>query len=251
MKPENRHVSDPVAAQSNRAITKPRLSCTGERPNNSTRIVARHHLRFFQRDDSGPTGGLVKCGKSGNEFETSRRMTSMFESPLVPMVLFLLFSGQSAVDDTQAAVSAIAPADAIVGEWLTAGGVNQARLRISREGGALNGEVVWLYQAVFPASEGAEWEGKPKTDRLNPDPALRARPIVGLLLLEGFRYRGNQRWGGGTIYDPESGKTYKCKLTLSSDDVLDVRGFVGIALIGRTTRWTRAPEPEGLSLAGS
>ena len=46
-------------------------------------------------------------------------------------------------------------------------------------------------------------------------------------------------WEKGHIYDPENGKDYKCKMTLASADVLRVRGFIGISLIGRTEVWTR------------
>ena len=44
---------------------------------------------------------------------------------------------------------------------------------------------------------------------------------------------------GGTVYDPKNGKTYKCKITYQGDK-LDVRGFVGFSLLGRTAVWTKA-----------
>jgi len=40
------------------------------------------------------------------------------------------------------------------------------------------------------------------------------------------------------VYDPKSGKTYSCKMTLKGDK-LDIRGFVGVSLIGRTDTFTR------------
>ena len=52
-------------------------------------------------------------------------------------------------------------------------------------------------------------------------------------------YDGDGLWKKGTIYDPDNGKTYKCKLRLVSDDVLNVRGYIGVSLIGRTSQWTR------------
>jgi uncharacterized protein (DUF2147 family) len=81
--------------------------------------------------------------------------------------------------------------------------------------------------------------GKPKMDRNNPSPDLRTRPLVGLQLMEGFRHKGDHAWEDGKIYDPESGKLYRCKMTLSSPQRLEVRGFIGISLIGRTSTWTR------------
>ena len=47
-------------------------------------------------------------------------------------------------------------------------------------------------------------------------------------------------WKGGEILDPDNGKTYRCKMTLSDDGKeLNVRGYIGISLIGRTQTWHR------------
>ena len=56
----------------------------------------------------------------------------------------------------------------------------------------------------------------------------------------GFRYVKGA-WKGGRIYDPETGKTYRCGIKLGDDDRLRLRGFLGISLLGRTTVWVRAP----------
>ena len=80
---------------------------------------------------------------------------------------------------------------------------------------------------------------RPKTDTRNPDPALRQRPLLGLEIFSGFHYDGDGRWSGGQIYDPNSGKTYRCKLKLVDRNTLSVRGFIGISLLGRTETWRR------------
>jgi len=82
-------------------------------------------------------------------------------------------------------------------------------------------------------------EERPDTDEKNPDPVLRDRPLVGLSVFAGFEYDGDGRWSGGTIYDPNSGKTYRCRVTLVDSDTLKVRGYVGVPLLGRTETWTR------------
>ncbi len=46
-------------------------------------------------------------------------------------------------------------------------------------------------------------------------------------------------WKDGSVYDPKNGKTYRGKITLVSPNKLNLRGFVGITLFGRTTTWTR------------
>ena len=78
------------------------------------------------------------------------------------------------------------------------------------------------------------------TDTQNPDPALRGRPLVGLQLLSSFE-RGRNRWQAGTIYDPESGKTYKSRLRRRDDGMLEVQGC--IAFICQTQRWTASTPP--------
>ena len=80
------------------------------------------------------------------------------------------------------------------------------------------------------------------TDVHNPDPALRDRPLVGLEIFSGFKYDGDGAWSGGFIYDPNSGNTYRCKITLLDPDTLKVRGFIGVALFGRTETWKRQPD---------
>jgi uncharacterized protein (DUF2147 family) len=78
-----------------------------------------------------------------------------------------------------------------------------------------------------------------RLDELNPDPALCSRALRGITILQGFHYAGEQVWQGGTIYDPNSGKTYKSTITLVDRNTLKVRGFVGVSLFGRSDTWTR------------
>jgi uncharacterized protein (DUF2147 family) len=128
----------------------------------------------------------------------------------------------------------------IEGLWRTApSSAGRATIRLFEEGGVLVGELVELDQPTYPP--GDPMAGQPRVDRENPDPALRKRPIQGLRLLEGFRFNG-EVWVGGTIYDPDNGRTYKCTMRLDGDR-LKVRGFVGFSLFGRTTEWSRAATP--------
>jgi uncharacterized protein (DUF2147 family) len=76
----------------------------------------------------------------------------------------------------------------------------------------------------------------PQTDIHNPDRSLRGRPLIGLQILSGFA-PGPDRWDKGSIYDPESGKTYRSLLRLNSDGSLKVSGCV--LFICRSQRWTR------------
>lgn len=134
-------------------------------------------------------------------------------------------------------VAADQGADAIVGTWVTEGG--KSHVEIVLQDRRYAGRITWLKDPAYPVDDPKGMAGKPKVDRENPEPGLRTRSIIGLPLLSGFSYAGDGVWTDGEIYDPESGKTYRCKMTLMTDGSLKVRGYVGISLFGRTTIWTR------------
>lgn len=137
------------------------------------------------------------------------------------------------------------PGDRLLGTWKTQpDGGDFAYVMVVRNGDSYSGTIAWLNQPDYPASEGPEWAGKPKVDRNNPEPSLRARSVVGLQILRGFTYDGKGVWSGGTIYDPKKGKTYRCKITLRPDGTLFVRGYIGFSWLGRTTVWTRVPNAQ-------
>ena len=76
-------------------------------------------------------------------------------------------------------------------------------------------------------------------DEKNPDPALRGKPLRGQIILRNLRYDGDGKWSGGAIYEPDSGRTYKCLIELVGPDSLKVRGFIGISLLGKSQLWAR------------
>lgn len=120
-------------------------------------------------------------------------------------------------------------ADAILGSWANPNG--QDHILIYKHGDKFFGKLDWI---KFPNDE----NGKPKTDKNNPDPALRSRPDLGLELLKDFTFDGDNVYSGGTVYDPKNGKTYSCKMTLEGN-TLKIRGYIGISLLGRSEIWTR------------
>lgn len=70
--------------------------------------------------------------------------------------------------------------------------------------------------------------------------ALRNQPVVGLRILHGMRADGDV-WSGGEILDPDDGRVYRCTLRLTDGGrKLEVRGYVGVPLFGRTQVWQRA-----------
>ena len=75
-------------------------------------------------------------------------------------------------------------------------------------------------------------------DQNNPDPALRKRSLCNLEIGSGFAPSGDGEATGGRLYDPESGRTYKGNIALKGD-ILKLRGYIGVALFGRTETWQR------------
>lgn len=135
-----------------------------------------------------------------------------------------------------------ADTDPLLGLWATPaedeGG--QAHVEITLAGDGYSGRLVWLAEPIYPAGDKQGMGGQAKVDRENPDPALKSRPTDGLVVLEGFVRSSDFKWTDGTIYDPNNGKTYRCKMKLKGKQ-LKVRGYIGVSLLGRTTVWTRVP----------
>lgn len=102
--------------------------------------------------------------------------------------------------------------------------------------GKYYGKIAWLDKP------NDEKTGKPKLDKENPDDALKATPIMGLLILKGFSVDPEDKnlYIGGTVYDPKNGKTYCGKLTFKGKSI-DLRGFIcSVPFLGRTSEWTLA-----------
>jgi uncharacterized protein (DUF2147 family) len=139
-------------------------------------------------------------------------------------------------------VWAASDADDIIGRWTVADGKSRVEIYRANDG-TIEGKICWLRDPVYPGGDAEA--GKPMRDRLNPDPTLANRPLMGLVIMRDFKSDGTNRWSGGTVYDPECGKTYKGKMSLDEGrTTLNLRGYVGISLFGRTEKWTRYVVPK-------
>jgi uncharacterized protein (DUF2147 family) len=139
-------------------------------------------------------------------------------------MLFVLTAGTSRAQEPDTV------RNAILGEWLTAGGESRIGIFLA-DSVTFEGKIVWLRDPLK--------DGKPVLDDKNPDASLRGREVLGMVLLRGFSYDGDRVWSGGKIYDPKSGNDYSAKMRLIDGGNLDLRGYVLIPLFGRTERWTR------------
>lgn len=126
---------------------------------------------------------------------------------------------------------AFAQKDKIEGKWLNQ--EKDAMVEIYKaKNGKFYGKIVWLKEP--------NRNGQPKLDINNQKENLRSQPIMNLLILKGFNKDGENTYEDGTIYDPKNGKTYSCKMTWEDASNLSIRGYVGISMLGRTTKWTRS-----------
>ena len=116
-------------------------------------------------------------------------------------------------------------ADAILGEWLSQ--EKDGKISIYKQGDKFYGKISW---GKTPG----------KKDVNNPEAKLKNRDLIGLVILQDFKYKGSA-WEDGKIYDPKSGKTYDCILKVKDNNkVLEIRGYVGVPMFGRTATWTRS-----------
>ena len=67
----------------------------------------------------------------------------------------------------------------------------------------------------------------------------KGKPITGMIIMKGLKRSSPGIWSGGEILDPEEGEIYKVKIIMVNDKTLDVRGYIGIPLLGRTQIWVR------------
>ncbi len=105
-------------------------------------------------------------------------------------------------------------------------------IRVTEENGELKGVVEKIFDQ--PGDDPAHLCKECKDERKD-------KPIVGMTILWGLKKDGNA-WAGGEILDPKNGKIYRAKMSLSEDGKsLNVRGFIGISLLGRTQTWLREP----------
>jgi uncharacterized protein (DUF2147 family) len=136
-----------------------------------------------------------------------------------------------------AALLTLAPAAAfaqagVVGLWRTvddATGEPKALVRITEKDGVFAGKIERLFKTD------PKWSGLCESCR----DARKGQPVLGMVILTSMKLQGDD-YVGGEILDPESGNVYRCKMRLvDSGRALEVRGFIGIALFGRTQVWQR------------
>lgn len=121
-------------------------------------------------------------------------------------------------------ITKVEEANLALGVWISDNG--NEKFEIYKKGDLYYGKIVWVKYDTLHG-------GDKLVDTMNPDPEKRDDSIVGLEILSGFKYKGKGVWTAGRVYDPGSGKTYKCRIKVYGDTA-EVRGYILVPLLGRT-----------------
>jgi uncharacterized protein (DUF2147 family) len=143
-----------------------------------------------------------------------------FEPWVIAGVSLFLLSGAAAADVT--------PPE--VGLWQTFDdktGKPNGAVRIFMQDGRLNGMIERLPAGTPGDAKCIKCSG-----------AQKDKPILGLLMMWGLHKDGDA-WSGGSVLDPDTGDTYRCTIRYFAPDKLELRGYIGIPLFGRTQTWRR------------
>ena len=140
---------------------------------------------------------------------------------LTLVILFLYFQApaQSAND--------------VLGRWQSSHGNGQ--IQIYKRGDLYFGKIAWL-------SSPKDESGQLKRDVNNPSKPEQSKPILGLEILKDFTYKAEGLWANGKLYDPKTGNTYNCQMTLPEKNKLNIRAYFGLNILGKTETWTRVDE---------
>lgn len=121
-------------------------------------------------------------------------------------------------------------AQAVIGKWKTIDdktGKPRSVVEIYEASGKIYGKIVDI---IDPGKRNAKCEKCTGSDY--------NKPVLGLVIIKGL-IKDEDEFNDGKIIDPESGKAYKCYIKLASKDKLEVRGYIGFSLIGRSQTWIR------------
>lgn len=124
-------------------------------------------------------------------------------------------------------------ADDVIGKWNTIDdetGRKKSVVEIYKKGDKLYGKIIKLFRLP-------DEDPDPVCDECDKDDPRYNKKIVGMVILEGLEWDDDE-WDDGKILDPKNGKVYSCKLWIE-DGNLQVRGYMGFSLIGRSQTWIR------------
>lgn len=126
--------------------------------------------------------------------------------------------------------SAISFAQSPVGTWTTIDdttGKKRAIVKVNQSGNTLSATIIKVFPEKGDTGTCANCPG-----------SLKDKPVIGLQFAWGLKNKRVNEWNDGQILDPKTGKIYRAKMTLKGNK-LYVRGYLGVAMLGRTQIWIR------------
>lgn len=121
----------------------------------------------------------------------------------------------------------------ILGNWFSEDGFLKMEIyKLDNE--EFRGKVLWVNEEDFERSG-------PLVDSLNPEPALRERPLIGMDFITGLKFNSRKgEWKDGKMYDPQEGKSYHVKIWPQNIDQIFVRPSIdSLSMLGETFTWHR------------
>jgi uncharacterized protein (DUF2147 family) len=115
-------------------------------------------------------------------------------------------------------------AESIIGNWISP--KKDSEIQIFKINNKYFGKIVW-------------GEGESTKENENPDSKLRNRDMTGLIILSNFEFQDDELING-TLWDPREGKTYSGVITIISKNEINIRGYAGLSLFGRSEVWTKS-----------
>ena len=126
--------------------------------------------------------------------------------------------------------------DPVIGTWKTIDDkTNQpaSLIKIEEVNGTLEGTII----KTFPRPNET-----PLTNCNLCKDELKDKPIIGLKIMSGLKQEKPGFWSGGKILDPKEGEYYKVKVSTEDGKKMDVRGYIGVPMLGRTQVWYKAEQ---------
>lgn len=124
-----------------------------------------------------------------------------------------------------------APPAEVIGVWINAKA--DTKVRIGSCGAALCGNIVWLKVSSNPQT------GEPFTDRNNPDPAIRGRPLLGLQVITDLKPGRDAGEWTAKVYSPNEGHSFDASFFMESPNSIKMEGCKLAGLLCRSQIWTR------------
>lgn len=157
----------------------------------------------------------------------------LVSSALIIVSMGSLISPQTAIAQTAKKTKLTRPSDAIIGEWWTEG--REGRIRFKRY---KDGTFIGVTTCCNPKNPSKDNPGN--LDIHNPDPKKRSRSNIGIVLIWNLKYDEDGEYTDGYVYNPRDGKTYRMNIEVIDRNTLEIRGYIGIPLLGQTQTWKRA-----------